>query len=198
MPFCKKNWTTKTLFQLVWPFLKKLQKNPHGKCNRNQIFSHLKIIKNLSTPGFFIQTGLNLAWSIQRGVTWKVRKRFFFNIVFWAEKMAPNFEFLRFLSISCQFFLNSHIGANFSGSKFKVLKNRFIIFLEALMGMYYAKFRPVWEKSRGLDIFLVFFLVKNYVIYITVIALSVFETFFKMAAKSVKSTFLSNCFIEGR
>ena len=30
--------------------------------------------------------------------------------------------------------------------------------MEALIGMYYAKFRPVWEKSRGLDIFLVFFL----------------------------------------
>ena len=137
----------KNTFSAVWPFLKKVAKKTLMG----------KILKNISTPGFFIQIGLNLAWSIQRGVFWKVRKRFFFNIVFWAQKMAPNFEFLRFLSISCQFFYNSHFGPNFSGLKFKVLKNRFIIFLEALIWMYYAKFRPVWEKSRWLDIFLVFF-----------------------------------------
>ena len=93
-----------------------------NKCNRNQIFSHLKNTKKYIYSWIFHPNWSKLAWSIQRGVCWKVRKRFFFNIVFWAQKMAPNIEFWRFLSISCQLFLKFALWGQFFWIKIQSFK----------------------------------------------------------------------------
>ena len=71
--------------------------------------------------------------------------------------------------------------------------------MEALIGMYYTTFRPVWEKSRGLDIFLVFFLSEKLRdLYRSNRPEHFLKLFLKWPQNLLKSVFVSNCFIEGR